>query len=84
MKRPILRRSHEEPVFSERTGRLVVETNMPNGFQTRSVHGSETFNVGKTLREKTGRPVVDHDNLSHEKIMVNEADMDFQDFHILL
>ena len=47
--------------------------------QTRSVHESETFNVGdKTLRERTERPVIDHDNLSHEKIMVNEADMDFR------
>ena len=32
----------------------------------------------KTLRERTVRPVIDHDNLSHEKIMVNEADMDFR------
>ena len=32
----------------------------------------------KTLRERTERPFIDHDNLSHEKIMVNEADMDFR------
>ena len=32
----------------------------------------------KTLRERTVRPVIDHDDLSHEKIMVNEADMDFR------
>ena len=39
--------------------------------QTRSVHESETFNVGdKTLRERTERPVIVHD--------VNEADMDFR------
>ena len=44
---------------------------MPDSSQTRSVHKSETFNVGKTLR-------IDHDDLSHEKIMVNEADMDFR------
>ena len=66
----------------ERTRRLVTETNtknVPDSSQTRSVHESETFNVGdKTLRERTGRPVIDHDNLSHEKIMVNEADMDFR------
>ena len=31
-----------------------------------------------TLRERTVRPVIDHDNLSHEKIMVDEADMDFR------
>ena len=52
---------------------------MPDSSQTRSVHESETFNDGdKTLRERTGRPVIDHGNLSHEKIMVNEADMDFR------
>ena len=66
----------------ERTRRIVTEINtenVPDSSQTRSVHESETINVGdKTLRERTGRPVVDHDNLSHEKIMVNEADMDFR------
>ena len=50
----------------ERTRRLVVGTNtenVPDSSQTRSCHESETFNVGdKTLREKTVRPVVDHDN----------------------
>ena len=50
----------------ERTRRLVVGTNtenVPDSSQTRSCHESETFNVGdKTLRERTGRPVVDHDN----------------------
>ena len=65
----------------ERTRRIVTEINtenVPDSSQTRSVHESETINVGdKTLRERTGRPVVDNDNLSHEKIMVNEADMDF-------
>ena len=66
----------------ERTRRLVSVTNtvnVPDSSRTRSVHESETFNVGdKTLRERTGRPVIDHDGLSHEKIMVNEADMDFR------
>ena len=52
---------------------------MPDSSQTRSVHESETFNVGdKTLRERTERPVIDRDNLSHEKIMVNEADVYFR------
>ena len=59
----------------ERTRRLVSVANTenaPDSSQTRSVHESETFNVGdKTLRERTVRPVVDHDNSSHEKIMVN-------------
>ena len=66
----------------ERTRRLVIETNtenVPDSSQRRSVHEGETFNVGdKTLRERTVRPVIDHDNLSHEKIMVNEAEMDFR------
>ena len=66
----------------ERTRRLVVETNtenVPDSSQTRSVHESETFNVGdKTLRERTVRPVVNHDNLSHEQTMLNEANMDFR------
>ena len=51
----------------ERTWRLVVGTNtgnVPDSSQTRSYRESETFNVGdKTLRERTERPVVDHDNL---------------------
>ena len=35
-------------------------------------------NVGdETLRERTGRPVVDHD-VSHEQTMLNEADIDFR------
>ena len=72
---------HEEPVSSERMGRLVIETNtenVPDSSQTRSVHESETFNVGdKTLRERMERPVIDHDNLSHDHIMVNEVNMDF-------
>ena len=66
----------------ERTRRLVIETNtenVPDRSQKRSFHESETFNVGdKTLRERTGRPVVDHDNLSHEQTMLNEANMDFR------
>ena len=66
----------------ERTERLVIETNtenVPDSSQTRSVHESEASYVGdKTLRERTVRPVIDHDDLSHESIMVNEADMDFR------
>ena len=66
----------------ERKKRLVIETNtenVPESSQTRSFHESETTNVGdKTLRERTVRPVIDNDDLSHEKIMVNEADMDFR------
>ena len=72
----------EEPSSSERTGRLVIETNTENvsdSSQTRSFHEIETFIVGdETLRERTVRPVIDHDDLSHESIMVNEVNMDFR------
>ena len=77
-KRPVLRRS----MLHERTRRLVVETNtetVPDGCQTRSCHESETFNVGdKTLRERTWRPVVNHDDSGHEQTMLNEVNMDFR------
>ena len=66
----------------ERTRRLVVETNtenVPDSCQTRSCHKSETFNVGdKTLRERTVRPVVNHDDSSHEQTMLNEVNIDFR------
>ena len=65
----------------ERTGRPVIThdvINVSDSSQTRSAHESETFNVGdETLRERTERSVADHD-VSHESIMVNEADMDFR------
>ena len=66
----------------ERTRRLVVVTNtenVPGSCQTRSCHESETFKVGdKTLRERTERPVVNHDDSSHEQTMPNEVNMDFR------
>ena len=66
----------------ERTRRLVVETNtenVPDSCKTRSCHESERFNVGvKTLRERTERPVVNHDYSSHEQTMLNEVNMDFR------
>ena len=53
-------------------------TNVTDSSQTRSAHESETFNVGdETLRKRTERSIADHD-VSHESIMVNEADMDFR------
>ena len=65
----------------ERTRRLVTETNtenVPGSSQTRSVHESETFNVeDEKLRKRTERSVADHD-VSHESVMVKEADMDFR------
>ena len=66
----------------DRTRRLVVETNtenVPESSQTRSVREDGAFNVGdKTLRERTVRPVVNHDNSSHVETMLNEAEMDFR------
>ena len=66
----------------ERTVRPVVThdvINVSDSCQTRAAHESETFNVGhETLRERRERTVIDHDDSSHETIMVNEADMDFR------
>ena len=71
-----------KPVSSERTVRPVNDT---SAIQARSSEDrgfqrwTGTWHVGdKTLRERTERPVIDHDDFSHEKIMVNEADMDFR------
>ena len=65
----------------ERTVRPVITHDVitvSENSQTRSVRESETFNVGDgTLRERTVRPVIDHD-MSHESLMLNEADMDFR------
>ena len=65
----------------ERTGRLVNThdvTNVTDSSRTRSAHESETFNVeDEILRKRTERSVADHD-VSHESMMVNEADMDFR------
>ena len=73
---------HEEAVSSDRTGQPVVEINtenVPDGCETRSCHESGRFNVGdETLRERSGRPVVNHDDSSHEQTMLNEVNMDFR------
>ena len=65
-----------------RTVQPVVEThteNVPDGSQTRSCHESISFNVGdETIRDRTGQPVVNHDESSHEQIMLNEVNMDFR------
>ena len=65
----------------ERTEQPVIThdvINVSDSSQKRSAHESETFDVGdETLRERTERSVTDHD-MSHESIMVNEADMDFR------
>ena len=65
----------------ERTGRPVIThdvINLSDSSQTRSCNQSEAFNVAdKTFRERTERSVADHD-MSHESIMVNEANMDIR------
>ena len=65
----------------ERTGRPVNThdvTNVTDSSQTRSAHESETFNAeDEILRKRTERSVANHD-VSHESMMVNEADMDFR------
>ena len=66
----------------DRSGQPVVEThteNVPDGSQTRSFHESTSFNVGdKTIRDRTGQPVVNCDETSHEQRMLNEVNMDFR------
>ena len=55
----------------ERTGRSIITHDVitvSNSSQTRSIHDSETFDVGdKTLRERTGRSVIDHDDFNGER-----------------
>ena len=62
----------------DRTVQPVVETNteiVPDGCRTRSCHESIRFNVGdETFRDRTGQPVVKHDDSSHEQTMLNEAE----------
>ena len=73
---------HEEAVKTDRTGQPVVETHtddVPDGSQTRSCHESRRFNVGdETIRDRTGQPVVNHDDSSHEQTMLNDVNMDFR------
>ena len=52
---------------------------MPDGWQTRSCHENIRFNVGdESLRDRTGQPVVSHDEFSHEQTMLNEVNIDFR------
>ena len=53
--------------------------NVPDGSQTRSFHENISFNVGdETIRDRTGQPVVNRDESSHEQTMLNEVNMDFR------
>ena len=52
---------------------------MPDGCKTRSCHESIRFNVGdESLRDRTGQPVVSHDEFRHEQTMSNEVNIDFR------
>ena len=64
----------------ERGNPLLKQTeNVPDGCQTRSCHESISFNIGdETIRDRTGQPVVNHDESSHEQTMLNEVNMDFR------
>ena len=66
----------------DRTEQPDVETNtenVPDGCQTRSCHESISFKVGdETIRDRTGQPVVNHDESNHEQTMLNEVNMDFR------
>ena len=66
----------------DRMGQPVVAThtnNVPDGSQTRSFHKSTSFNVGdETIRDRTGQPVVNHDESSREHTMLNEVNIDFR------
>ena len=51
----------------------------PGASQTRSSHESTSFNVGdETIRDRTGQPVVNLDESSHDQTMLNEVNMDFR------
>ena len=53
--------------------------NVQDGCQTRSCHESIRFNVGdETLGDRSGQPVVNHDDSSHEQTMLNEVNIDFR------
>ena len=65
----------------ERGNPLLKQTqkNVPDGCQTRSWHESIRFNAGdETLSDRTEQPVVNHDDSSHEQIILNEVNMDFR------
>ena len=75
-------KSRNVKMVHDRTRQPAVETNTENApdcCQTRSCHESIRFNVGdEALRDRTGQPVVNHDDSCHEQTMLNEADMDFR------
>ena len=75
------RKSLNVELAHDRSGQPFVETNtenVPDGCQTRSCHESIRFSVGdETLRGRSGQPVVNHDDSSHEQTMLNEVNLEF-------
>ena len=67
-------RSGQRVVGTDRTGQPVVGTSKT---QTRSSDDSKSLN-GELAHERSGRPVVNHDDLSLEQTMLNEVNMDFR------
>ena len=65
---------HEEAVSSDRTGQPVVETSKT---QTRSSDDSKSLIVEMAL-DRTGQPVANHNEPSHEQTMLNEANINFR------
>ena len=76
----VIERSNPLLVPIDRGNPLMTNTeNVPDGCQTRSCHESIRFNVGdETLRDRSGQPVVNHDDSSHEQTMLNQVNMDFR------
>ena len=67
---------HGEAVRTDRTGQPVVETRKP---QTGSSDDSKSLNVeDKTAHDRTGQPVLNRDESSHEQTMLNEVNVDFR------
>ena len=67
----------------ERTGRPVITHDVIGVQDERKTSRSQEIDVDSSHEEpgsseRTARPVIDHDNLSHESMMVNEANMDFR------
>ena len=65
---------HEETVSLDRSGQPIVETSKTH---TRSSDDSKILNV-ELAHDRSGQPVVNHDDSSHEQTMLNEANMDFR------
>ena len=67
---------------NDRTGTPVVcrdASHAQGARQTRSSDDSTNFNVGdETLRDRSGQPVVNHDDSGNERSVLNEVNIDFR------